>query len=98
MKSPEYDIVCIARPSWDGPCAKSIVLLMKQLAQQHRVLYVHYASTWKDIFVSFLKIDIKKIFRTLGLMSRIKIIRINRKRLAVLTLPPMLPLNFLPSG
>lgn len=96
----EFDIVCVAQPSWNGPYAKSTVLLMKQIALRNRVLYVDYAFTWKDLFLSiFGKLDVP-VLKMLGLKDRLRIsiVKNNEIRLAVLTLPPMLPLNFLPPG
>jgi len=98
MKPQQYDIVCVAQPAWSGPYAKSTVLLMKQLAVNHRILYVDYASTWKDLFVSFINGDFKKAWCMLGLNERIQMTGENDTTVAVLTLPPVLPLNFLPGG
>lgn len=94
------DIVCIAQPSWDGPYAKSTVLLMKELAYYHRVLYVDYAFTWNDFFKTILKKQNAPILQMMGLKDRVRVIRKDGKKisLAVLTLPPLLPINFLPHG
>jgi glycosyltransferase involved in cell wall biosynthesis len=95
-----FDIVCIAQPSWDGPYAKSTVLLMKELAQRNRVLYVDYAFTWKDFFKTLLKKQKAPLLQMMGLKDRIRVIQKKGKEvsLAVLTLPPLLPINFLPHG
>ncbi len=98
MATHEFDIVCVAQPAWDGPYAKSTVLLMKEIAKHHRVLYVDYAATWKDFFVALIRGDYKKVLRMLGLRKRLKTIHSKSKKITVLTLPPMLPLNFLPPG
>ncbi len=92
MKTPP--IVCVAQPSWDGPYAKSTVLLMKELAHNHKVLYVDYASTWKDCAGLLLKGKWNVVRRILGLSSRIRMMN----QVFILTLPPVIPQNFLPQG
>lgn len=101
MKSQSsLDIVCIAQPSWDGPYAKSTVLLMKELAHDHRVLYVDYAFTWNDFFKTLFKKQNAPVLQMMGLKDRVRVIQKDGKKisLAVLTLPPLLPINFLPHG
>jgi glycosyltransferase involved in cell wall biosynthesis len=100
MKKNSFDIVCVAQPSWDGPYAKSTVLLMKELAQKNRVLYVDYPSTWKDFIQSLFKKQRTPILQMLGLKDRVRVVQKNKNgvSLAVLTLPPLLPINFLPHG
>jgi len=95
-----FDIVCVAQPSWSGLYAKSTVLLMKEVALRNRVLYVDYAFTWKDLFRSIFKKQQAPVLQMLGLKDRLRIAMVKNKemRLAVLTLPPMLPLNFLSHG
>ncbi len=55
------DIVCISRSTWEGDYMKSNVHLMGQLASKHKVLYVDYVMTIKDIFTLLLsgKVDLK---------------------------------------
>lgn len=98
MQSMEQDIICVAQPSWDGNYAKSTVMLMKALASRHRVLYVDYASTWKDLFTSLAKGSFEKVARLLGIANRLRMIVSRKEVVTVLTLPPMLPVNFLPPG
>lgn len=93
------NIVCIAQPAWDGEYAKSTVLLMKELARNNRVLYVDYAYTWKDFFNTLLGIQKAPIKRMLGLENRLRDIQESTFGfLYVLTLPPVIPINFLPTG
>jgi glycosyltransferase involved in cell wall biosynthesis len=98
MESTEQDIICIAQPSWDGNYTKSTVMLMKALANRHRVLYVDYAATWKDLITALVKGSFGKVARLIGLANRLRLMVSNKEVVAVLTLPPMLPLNFLPPG
>lgn len=98
MSSIEHDIICIAQPSWDGNYAKSTVLLMKAMANRNRVLYVDYACTWKDLFTALGRGSIETVVRLLGITNRLRTFASKKEVVTVLTLPPMLPLNFLPSG
>ena len=86
-------LICHAFPAWEGNYLKSTVELMKRVAERgHQVLYVDYAYTWKD----FLKQPSSVKFRMLGLRSRIRQIPVAGKgALYVLTLPPVMPSNFL---
>lgn len=88
-------LICHAFPAWEGNYVKSTVELMKRLALLgHTVLYVDYAYTWKDFFNQ--KKDQKQ--RMLGIRSRLRQIPADGSgRLYVLTLPPVLPSNFLSS-
>ena len=90
----------MAQPSWDGPYAKSTVLLMQELARGNRVLYVDYAYTWKDLVWSCLGKAKAPVLRMLGLRERLRIVEPDTQGvgLAVLTLPPVWPLQFLPAG
>lgn len=89
------DIVCVAFPSFEGRYVKSTVELMKQLAARHRVLYVDYAYTWKDFWVSKDKY-LKQ--RMLGLRARLVVHEVGiDTQLWVLTLPPILPAHFIRS-
>jgi hypothetical protein len=45
----KLDIVCHAFPSWRGDHVKSTIELMKEMALKHKVLYVDYAYTLKDL-------------------------------------------------
>ena len=99
-------IVCHAFPAWDGDYLKSTVQLMQQLAIRRKVLYVDYAYTWKDFFRSLLGGGHASWRRMLGLKNPLRNIQMpgpdtqspNHQpagSLHVLTLPPVLPTNFL---
>lgn len=44
------DIVCVGLTTWNGQYTTSTGQLMAQLARRHRVLFVNYAPTFKDVY------------------------------------------------
>lgn len=90
------DIICHAFPAWEGNYVKSTVELMKAAAHQgHRVLYVDYAYTWTDFVKSLLGKGHASWRRMLGLQPRLRREGMGDTAPYVLTLPPVLPANFL---
>lgn len=86
------NIVCHAFPAWDGNYVKSTVELMKAAAAQgHRILYVDYAYTWTDFFKGILGKSGAPWRRMVGVSPRIR----SEQGLHILSLPPVLPSNFL---
>ena len=87
------DILCIGLPSWEGNYAKSTILLLSSLASIHRVLYVEYQFTIKDVLINLIKrepnVPVKRI---LGFENRFRKIPLRNNRcINVLTPPPVLP-------
>jgi glycosyltransferase involved in cell wall biosynthesis len=90
------DIICLAFPAWEGNYLKSTVQLMKEMAHSHRVLYIDYAYTWKDFFQSMLGKGFASWRRMIGWEPRLRELTVeNGATLYVLTLPPILPTNFI---
>jgi glycosyltransferase involved in cell wall biosynthesis len=90
------NIVITAFPAWEGNYLKSTVELAKELARQHRVLYVDYPYTFKDCFNSMRGRGFATWQRQLGIQDRLRCVELdNGASLHVLTLPPILPTNFL---
>lgn len=90
------DIICLAFPAWEGNYLKSTVQLMKEMALSHRVLYVDYAYTWKDFFQSVRGKGFASWRRMIGWEPRLRKLTVeNGAVLHVLTLPPILPTNFI---
>ena len=90
------DIICIAFPAWEGNYLKSTVQLMKELALSQRVLYVDYAYTWKDFIQSIRGKSFASWQRMIGWESRLREVTVeNGAKLHILTLPPILPTNFI---
>jgi len=71
---------------------------MRALARQHRVLYVEYPFTWKDVWRGMRGAPMPWR-RMLGLAPRLRTFSSGGQgQLHVLTLPPSLPINGLDSG
>jgi glycosyltransferase involved in cell wall biosynthesis len=90
------DIVCHAFPSWQGDYVKSTVELMKELAQNNQVLYLDYAYTIKDVLFFNGKNKSIPFKRVLGLKNPLINVQLtNGAQLNVLSLPPVLPVNWI---
>lgn len=97
MKKP--DIVCIALPAWDGNYMKPIVHLSKQLAREHRVLFVEYAFTAKDAMLALLGKKEAPLRRFLSRKASLREVTVpDGHPVHVLTPPLMLPTGGLPQG
>lgn len=91
-------IVCVALPSWEGEYTKSTVHLMTRLAEHNRVLYVDYPRTWTDVVRAIVRgvhLPWKAMFSP---SHRVSMPLGTDRDLHLLTLPPVLPVNALPSG
>ena len=90
------NIICIAFPAWEGNYLKSTVQLMKELALDNQVLYVDYAYTWKDFFQSLRGKGFASWKKMLNIEPRMRSEKIeNGATIHILTLPPVVPANFL---
>lgn len=90
MKS--RDIICITMTTWEGDYMKTIVHMMKQLSKHHRVLFVDYPFTYKDFAFSLIGRSPAPAKRMLGLNQRMRQLG---PSLYHLTLPPVLPINWI---
>ena len=89
-------IICLAFPAWEGNYLKSTVQLMKELARNNRVLYVDYAYTWKDLYQSFKGKGFASWTRMLNINPRLRTVTLdNGAEMYLLTLPPIIPTNFI---
>ena len=93
----EFDVVCVAFPSWEGDYVKSTIQLMSELAAHRRVLYVDYQYTVKDVIQAVFKNPFNiPIARILGFKKRLRSIKLeNGATIYVLSTPPVLPINFI---
>lgn len=95
MEQNKKDIVCIGFPAWEGNYLKSTVLLMRELSFNHRVLYVEYPFTFKDLLLGLVKRRAVPVARILGFKPRVRNLSTRQsQKLQVLTLPPILPVNW----
>ncbi|MBI1224921.1 MAG: glycosyltransferase [Bacteroidetes bacterium] len=89
-------IVVIGLPAWEGEYLKSTVQLVGELAKDNSVLYVEYPFTWKDAIMGKLGKTKAPWRRMLGKEQRLRSLRLdNGAEMNVLTLPPMMPVNFI---
>lgn len=93
----EFDVVCVAFPSWEGDYVKSTIQLMSELAAHRRVLYVDYQYTVKDVVQAIFKNPFHiPVSRILGLKKRLRNITLeNGATIYVLSTPPVIPINFI---
>jgi len=85
-------IICVGLPTWEGKYMKSTVQLMTELAEDNEILYVDYPFTLKDLIVNK-EAPVKRMLR---LENPIKTLTLdNNSEVNVLTLPPVLPTNFI---
>ncbi|MCU0326563.1 MAG: hypothetical protein MUF45_15135, partial [Spirosomaceae bacterium] len=90
------EIICIGLPSWEGDYLKSTVQLMSEMTEFRKVLYVEYTYTWIDVVRGFLGKNKTPYKRILGLEERLRTIKLeNGNEVLVLTLPPILPINWI---
>ena len=77
---------------------KTIVQIMSLLARRHRVLYVDYTFTWKDVLMGAIGKQSAPWQRMLGLKPRLRKISTRfGSEVYVLTPPPVLPANWISS-
>ena len=90
------NILCIGLPNWGGDYMKTLVQVMTVLGKDNQVLYVDYAFTWKDLIFSILRKGNAPVLRMLGIQSRLRTeILKDGGSVKVLTLPPILPVNWI---
>ena len=90
----KLDIVFWAFPSWHGDYMKSTVELAKELALRHRVLYIDYAYTIKDLLIKsndpFMPSE--RIVSRKKSLCEVKLE--NGATINVLSLPAIIPFNW----
>ena len=90
----KLNIVIWAFPSWHGNYMKSTVELAKELALRHRVLYIDYAYTIKDV-ISAKPDSAVPVDRILKSKQSLKTITLdNGGKISILSLPPIIPFNW----
>jgi glycosyltransferase involved in cell wall biosynthesis len=95
----QRNLLCISNPTWEGDYAKTIVELMTVAAEKHKVLYVDYQFTIKDLLFAFLGKSNAPWKRMLGIESRLRRMELSEHHdVYVLTPPTILTINFLKDG
>jgi glycosyltransferase involved in cell wall biosynthesis len=90
------DIICVGLPAWEGEYMKSTVQLMSEMTHFYRVFYVEYTYTINDVLKGVFKKNHTPIKRILGIENRLRKLELaNGNEIFVLTLPPLLPINWI---
>lgn len=89
------DIICFTMTTWEGDYMKTIVHVMGSLAGNHRVLFVDYPFTLKDMLFSMLGKGNAPVKRLLQLKPRLRKVQYKSNELYHLTLPPIMPTNWI---
>lgn len=96
--SGRQDMICIGTPAWEGNYTKSTVMLMKELSQKFRILYVDYQYTWKDAAMRLLGSGEAPLLRMTGLAPRLRTVESGTgAAIHVLTPPPIIPVQWIDS-
>ena len=90
-RNDEKTIICHSFPAWDTPYIKSTVELMSRLSGSHRVIFVDYHYTWKDVLTN--PHAPKK--RLLGFKSRWRKVQTKFGAIEVYSSPPIIPTNWI---
>lgn len=91
----KQDIICISMTTWEGNYMKTIVHIMNQLAKNHRILFVDYPFTHKDLIASLLGRGDAPVSRLLGFDKRLRQLPSPAQSIFHLTLPPIFPTNWI---
>ncbi len=89
------DIICVSMTTWEGDYMKTIVAMMKEISKQHRVLFVDYPFTYKDVAFTILGKSTAPINKILGLSPRLRNLSEGDSEVYHLTLPPVIPINWI---
>ncbi|MFY0606786.1 MAG: glycosyltransferase [Cyclobacteriaceae bacterium] len=95
MKKEKQDIICVSMTTWEGDYMKAVVHMMGNLAANNRVLFIDYAFTFKDLIMGFLGQSNIPVGRMIGMSPRLRKISYHGHELHHLTLPPILPINWI---
>jgi glycosyltransferase involved in cell wall biosynthesis len=92
-------IICIGQTHWKGDFQKAVVQLMSELSVRHRVLYVDYQNTVKDLamgLIGRLDVPVQQLTRLKNPLVKTSLE--NGSEVYVWTPPLVLPVNWLPDG
>ena len=91
----KQDIICVSMTTWEGDYMKAVVHMMGNMAKNNRVLFIDYAFTLKDLIKGVFGQTNIPVNRILGLCPRLRIVQYQGYELHHLTLPPILPTNWI---
>ncbi|WP_338874063.1 glycosyltransferase [Spirosoma sp. SC4-14] len=89
-------IICIGQTSWEGDFQKAVVQLMTELSARHRVLYVDYQYTFKDLLSGIIGKRDVPVREAVRLSNPLQKKQLDKGREVYVWTPPlMLPVNWL---
>ena len=93
-------IICVGQTTWEGDFQKAVVQLMCELSVRHRVLYVDYQHTVKDVLMSVAGRQKDVPARQIARLANPLTTRPGKDGSVVHVWQPpaMLPINFLPAN
>lgn len=89
-------IVCISQTSWEGDFQKAVVQLMTELSVRHKVLFIDYQYTFKDLAMGMAgrrRVPVRKLLRLTDPLTQVT--PEGGKEVYVWMPPLALPLNWL---
>ena len=94
-------IICIGQTTWEGgPFQKAVVQLMTELSARHRVVFVNYPYTIKDLAQGLLgrdgEVPVRDLLRPHESLDKKKLA--NGSETHIWQPPAMLPINWLPNA
>ena len=100
MTSSFDSIICVGQTTWEGDFQKAVVQLMCELSVRHRVLYVDYQHTVKDMIMGALGRQKDVPVRSVARLTNPLTTKPGKDGSVVHVWQPpvMLPINFLPAG
>ncbi|GAB3718922.1 hypothetical protein GCM10028816_03500 [Spirosoma lituiforme] len=88
-------IICLTQTPWSGDFQKAVVQLMTELSARHRVLFVDYMYTAKDLATGRKEMPVRETIRLSNPLTKIP--TRHGGDLHVWNPPLMLPINWLPA-
>ena len=95
---PFDSIICVSQTTWEGDFQKAVVQLMTELSVRHKILFVNYQYTAKDLFMRFTGRRTAPAKQLIGLANPlVKKTLDSGHEVYIWTPPLMLPTNWLPN-
>lgn len=92
------DIVIFSYTRTDSPYSSTAFSLAQALANNRRVFLIEQPLTWKDVYRHWNSPTVQSRRHTFTGKAAFAEIKAYSKPLIIITLPPFLPVNFLPAG
>ena len=93
------DILILTMSKWDGVYSSTILAMAKEMAKSHRVFYIDHPFTYKDVLANFRRLS--RTHRSPALLRHRPVVIHPTgfpEGFNAVTLPPVIPINFLSEG